>query len=106
MNWTVQDLKSARDAGAEFLLLDVRTEEELGIVRLDPCVHIPLHELEGRTEELAAWRDKPVVCLCHHGGRSAMAQQHLRAAGFSEAYNLIGGIDAYAEAVDGCLARY
>ena len=106
-NCTPQELaeKRQQDDGG-FLLLDVRSDQELELAALHPCKHIPLHELQERVGELAAWRDKEVICLCHHGIRSATARNFLAAEGFTHARNLAGGIDAYALDVDPDLPRY
>jgi len=106
MNCSVQDLKDKQDAKVDFLLLDVRTEEELEIVSLPGAKHIPLHELDQRLDEIDAWREKEVICMCHHGGRSAMAQHILLKKGFTNVANLVGGIHAYAITIDPDLPTY
>ncbi len=75
----------------ELTLLDVRTDAErkgeLG--EIEGSVHIPLDELRNRTGELP--KDKPVVCLCRSGRRSAMATMILQRTGI-EAANVAGGM--------------
>ncbi|MFP4501314.1 MAG: rhodanese-like domain-containing protein [Candidatus Hydrogenedentota bacterium] len=100
------ELHEKRDRGDDFVLLDVRNNDELTFARLDPCVHIPLHEIEARVHELALYADNEIVVLCHAGLRSAMAQQFLEARGFANVRNLMGGIDAYAAEIEPELARY
>ena len=51
-------------------------------------------------------REDEVVVLCHTGVRSGMVAQWLRAQGFERAWNLQGGIDAWALTVDPTLKRY
>ncbi|HVL58292.1 MAG TPA: rhodanese-like domain-containing protein, partial [Burkholderiaceae bacterium] len=51
-------------------------------------------------------RPRPIVCVCHHGGRSAHAAAFLQHHGFSPVYNLVGGIDAWALQVDADCPRY
>ena len=103
---TPTEYAALRNASAAHTLLDVRTEEELAIARLDPCLHIPLHELHLRVQELPADAGTSIVCLCHHGVRSGMAAGFLRERGFYNVHNLSGGIDAYAREVDPGLPRY
>jgi rhodanese-related sulfurtransferase len=103
---TVQELAEAQQSGRELLLLDVRTDEELEIAAIPGHTHVPLHELEARVAELDAWRGKEVVCMCHHGGRSAMAQQFLEHKGFTNVKNLVGGIHQYAEEIDDSIPIY
>ena len=94
----VEALDRMRKAGEPHVLLDVREAWELDICAIDGCVHIPLNQLTQRTGELPT--DKPVVVMCHHGGRSAQAMMYLRQSGFNNATNLAGGIDAWARRVD------
>jgi rhodanese-related sulfurtransferase len=47
-----------------------------------------------------------LVVICHHGARSQMVVDFLRNAGFDNAVNLDGGIDAWACAVDQSMRRY
>ena len=103
---TVQELKEKRARGDEFVLLDVREDEELAIAAIEGASHIPLGDLPMRTPELSEWREKEVICLCHHGMRSARAQQILQSAGFRHVRNLTGGIHAWSVLVDPSVAQY
>lgn len=85
-------------------LLDVRTEQERDIAKIDGAVAIPVADIGDRLGELP--RDRRWIVHCHRGPRSLRAAQQLRDAGFDEVYNLEGGIDAWAEDVDPSLARY
>ncbi|MCA1714754.1 MAG: monothiol glutaredoxin, Grx4 family, partial [Gammaproteobacteria bacterium] len=49
--------------------------------------------------------DTALAFLCHHGNRSRQAAEHFRQRGFSELYNIAGGIDAWADADPG-VPRY
>jgi adenylyltransferase/sulfurtransferase len=51
-------------------------------------------------------RDRDIVVMCHHGGRSERVTRFLNANGFPNAKNLAGGIDAYAAQIEPDLARY
>ena len=86
------------------LVLDVREDWETQICRLAGSVHIPMHELVSRLDEIEA--ERPVVCLCHHGMRSMQVAMFLERRGMSEVYNLAGGIDAWARQVDPSCAIY
>ena len=43
---------------------------------------------------------------CHHGVRSRAAAERLLAAGFTNVFNLEGGIDAWSTTVDANVPRY
>jgi adenylyltransferase/sulfurtransferase len=91
-------------AGAAVELIDVREPWELGICQLPGARHIPLGQLTERVAEIP--RDRRLLVLCHHGSRSRQATAWLRAQGFADAFNIAGGIAAWAEVLDPQLRRY
>ncbi len=106
MECSVQELKIKRDRGDAFVLLDVRTSEELTIASLPGALHIPLHALDASLNQLEPHRDEEIIVMCHHGGRSAMAQGFLLQHGFAKVLNLSGGIHAFSLQVDRSVPTY
>ena len=100
---SVEDLKKLRDERADFTLLDVREPREVEICHLDGKL-IPLGQLPTRLDELD--RNAHIVVHCRSGGRSANAVKVLRGAGFTNAWNLNGGILAWIDRIDPSLTRY
>lgn len=98
------ELRRRLDAGADFLLLDVREPSEWELCRIEGSVLIPLGELAPRQSEIDSKR--AVVCICHHGVRSSQAAVALARLGFETVYNLAGGIDRWALEVDSSMRRY
>lgn len=49
---------------------------------------------------------QPILCICHHGVRSAQVVAFLEHAGYGSVYNLAGGIDAWSARVDPAVPRY
>lgn len=105
-NCTVDELNEKRQRGEDVLIVDVRTASELAIADLGGVCHIPLDEVAMRAEEIAAWKDKEVICMCHHGMRSARAQAILQHAGFTNVRNLTGGIHAWSTQIDPGVPQY
>jgi rhodanese-related sulfurtransferase len=99
-----QDLKSHIDRGQRPVLLDVRQDWETKLCRLDNAVHIPIEEIEFRTDELNPEDD--IVVYCHQGVRSAAVAAYLREHGFPKAVNLAGGLDLWARTVEPTMRRY
>jgi len=97
-------LRETSETPAPALLIDLREAHELEIARIDTARHIPLGDLPQQADTLP--RDRPLLLLCHHGGRSRRATEYLRHLGFENATNVVGGIDAWAEQIDPSLARY
>jgi rhodanese-related sulfurtransferase len=89
-------------------LLDVRHEWEVqtAALRLPGMValQIPMHLVPARLTEID--RSRPVVCICHHGVRSAQVVAFLQREGWRAVYNLAGGIDAWSLQVDPSVPRY
>ena len=103
---TPADLKRRLDAGEALTLLDVREAEELAIARIDGALHMPMGDVPMRSVELDPDSPTPVVCICHHGIRSAHVAAFLESRDFAGVLNLEGGIDRWAAEVDPSMARY
>ena len=95
---TVQELKSLKDSNADFQLIDVREPHEFeeGNIggELIPMAEVPTSI--GRIE-----KEKQVIIHCRSGGRSGNIVQWLeKNHGFTNLYNLKGGIRAWAQEID------
>ncbi len=101
---SVQELQRRLQAKEPVTLIDVREPAEYEIARIDGATLIPLGELPKRLREID--RTKEIVLHCHSGMRSAHAVQLLQQAGFENAFNLAGGIDAWSEEIDPRVPRY
>jgi len=75
-------------------LIDVREDGEYAAGHIAASRHIQLTALAGSAATID--RDRPVVFYCRVGGRSEMAAQALRTAGF-EAYSMTGGLLRWAQ---------
>lgn len=74
-------------------LVDVREDYEWDAGRIPGARHVGLSELSAHAGSIS--RDTPVVFICRVGGRSTMAAQAFRRAGY-DAYSLDGGMLAWA----------
>ena len=93
-----QELRAAIEAQRVALVLDVRTPEEYASGHVPGARNLPIDQLAGRSGELAAWRDQPVVVYCERGPRAAKAAAELAAAGFTSVRSLAGHMSAWREA--------
>jgi monothiol glutaredoxin len=102
-NLSVADA-DARARDGSLTLVDVRPPAERDIA----AVTAPFEGLEdgGLERLLALPKDAPLAFLCHHGGRSAQAAMYFAQQGFSDLYNVVGGIDAWSLDVDPAVPRY
>ena len=99
-----QELKQKLDENESVLLLDVREPLEYDIVHLEDARLIPLNTLPHHIDSLPS--DQEIIVYCHHGQRSLYAAAYLQQNGFTDAKNLIGGIDQWAVEIDPTLPRY
>lgn len=83
-----------RSSADAYTLLDVRQPKEYESEHLPGAKLVPLPDLGERIGELDA--AKPTLVYCAIGGRSRIAAQMLASKGFTEVYNLAGGIKAWA----------
>ena len=79
-------------------VLDVREPSEYANGHLLNAHLVPLTKLKDRIGELEKYKDKPIVVVCRSGNRSATACAILSNRGFSQAYNLTGGMMAWQKA--------
>lgn len=86
------------------VLLDVREAWEWALAHLPGSVHIPMHLVPLRHNELPD--DIKIVTVCHHGVRSLQVARFLRDAGFEQVVSLHGGVDAWSVLIDPSIARY
>jgi rhodanese-related sulfurtransferase len=98
----------AAEGAAAPLLLDVREPWETALARIAaagaPSLDIPMMQVPARLADID--RSRPVVCICHHGMRSAQVVAFLLQQGYPSVYNLTGGIDAWSCEVDAAVPRY
>lgn len=84
-------------------LYDVRTEKERATAKIEGVPQLDdktMAEVEGLP------KDTPLAFHCHSGGRSRAAAEHFLKLGFTNVYNMTGGIDAWSRDVDPKVPRY
>lgn len=91
---SVDEAKRRLDAGTA-LLVDVREPDEWRAGHVAGATHIPLGNIASRAATLPA--DREILLICRTGNRSAMAQDRLAQAGFTNLTNVAGGMTAWAE---------
>jgi molybdopterin/thiamine biosynthesis adenylyltransferase/rhodanese-related sulfurtransferase len=101
---TVQELKEMIDSGADFQLIDVREPHEFDICNLQGEL-IPQADVPHSVNRIS--KDKKVVIHCRSGARSGNMVQWLeKNHGFTNLYNLQGGILAWAREIDPEMPTY
>ena len=100
----VKELADRIKAGNAPLIIDVREPNEYAYARIPGAVLKPLGDFREWAQELA--KDREYVLQCHTGSRSWQAAYLLERMGFTQVYNLSGGIDAWSMHVDPSVPRY
>ncbi len=94
----------AKVRSGELILVDVRPADERALASV--AVSIRTFDGAGRADLEALPKDTALAFLCRSGGRSQQAAEEFRALGFTRVYNVTGGINAWADEVDGTLTKY
>ncbi len=97
-----RELKALLDQGS-IKLFDVRPDAERALASIAQARSLAG---EGRTDLFALKRDEAIALHCHHGMRSRAAAEELLREGFTNVYNLEGGIEAWSRDVDPSVPRY
>lgn len=97
------ELKARLDAGEELHVFDVRTEKERAMAKIEPSTRFD-DAAEAELEALP--KGAPLVFICHHGIRSQGVAQTYLGKGYTNVYNLTGGIDAWSVQIDSSVPRY
>lgn len=74
----------------DLVVLDVRTDAEYRMHRIDGALLLPVQDLPQRIDELDPMQR--YVVTCEHGVRSRMACSFLGQHGFSNLRNVVGGM--------------
>lgn len=100
---TVQELQQRLAAG-DLTLIDVRPAS--GRAQATPLAQARILEDEGYDALAALPKDTPIAFICHHGVSSRGVAERFAAHGFSQVFNVEGGMDAWAEQIDPSVPRY
>jgi monothiol glutaredoxin len=100
---SAKELKALLDEGKVKHLYDVRPDKERALAKIDSATQLDDATM-AKIEALP--KDTPIAFHCHHGTRSKAAAEHFLKLGFTNVYNLAGGIAAWAKDVDPSVPQY
>lgn len=87
----IEAVKKAIDEKKDFLLIDVRTPEEYAEGHIQRSTLMPLQTLPENMVSLTD-KTKQIYVYCRSGSRSTQAVIYLQQLGFTNVYNMSGGI--------------
>ncbi|MGA2549325.1 MAG: rhodanese-like domain-containing protein [Burkholderiaceae bacterium] len=80
------------------VVIDLRDAPEFASGTITGARNIPADALKERLGELVRFKTRPIILVCASGQRSARAVSEFTASGFTEVYNLSGGVGAWRDA--------
>ena len=86
------------DRASDVVLLDVRTPEEFNEVRVPGSINVDFYAADFASQLDNLAKDVPYVVYCRSGNRSGQTMDIMRDLGFSEVWDVDGGIISWNEA--------
>lgn len=75
------------------ILIDVRSIQEYNEYHLNGAICIPLYELQIKIENIVQNKQQLIIVYCQSGARSKKGVEVLEAIGYTNLYEIDGGID-------------
>jgi molybdopterin/thiamine biosynthesis adenylyltransferase len=95
---SVQEVQERGQPGDDFVLLDVRENDEVRAGYIDGAVAIPRGFLEFQVAGKVPQTDKEIIVYCAGGARSLLAAQVLRSMGYGNVSSMAGGMTRWKDA--------
>lgn len=90
---TAENAKKIMEEGEDFIVLDVREQEEFNTGHIHSAILIPYTEIETMAEEMLPDKDKQILVYCRSGRRSKIAAETLAGLGYTNVKDFGGIID-------------
>ncbi len=75
-----------------FFILDIRTPEEFNSGHIEGAINLDFYKEDFRDKLDQLDKDKKYLIYCRTANRSGQALEIMRDLGFTEVYNMLGGI--------------
>jgi len=101
---TSQEAKPMIDTG-EYIVLDVRTQEEYDEKHIPNCIHIPIDKndvepFKAEVQKQLTDKEAKIIVYCKSGFRSDIAAKAMSTLGYKTLYNMTDGIDGWSYDVE------
>lgn len=90
---TAEEAKRIMDSDEEYVLLDVREQDEFDAGHIPGALLIPYTEIGQRAETMLPDQDKQILVYCRSGRRSKIAAESLAKLGYTNVKEFGGIID-------------
>ena len=92
MKITAEEAKQIMDSEANYIILDVRTDEEYAEGHIPNAILIPDYEIEEKAEAILTDKNQTILVYCRSGNRSKSASEILARLGYTDVREF-GGIN-------------
>lgn len=93
VNITAEEAKKLMDSETDYVILDVRTQEEYDQGHIPGAIVIPDTEIRARAEEVLPNKDQMILVYCRSGRRSKLAAEILAELGYTNIKEFGGILD-------------
>ena len=93
VNITAEQAKEIMDSQEDYIILDVRTQDEFDESRIPGAILIPHDEITEKAEDLLTDKDQLILVYCRSGRRSKLAAEALVELGYTNIKEFGGIID-------------
>ena len=93
VNITAEQAKEIMDSQEDYIILDVRTQDEFDESRIPGAILIPHDEITEKAEDLLTNKDQLILVYCRSGRRSKLAAEALVELGYNNIKEFGGIID-------------
>lgn len=93
MNITAEEARQIMDSREDYVILDVRTQEEYDQGHIPGAIVIPNTEIAARAEDVLPDKDQLILVYCRSGRRSKLAAEILVELGYTNIREFGGILD-------------
>ena len=93
MNITAEEAKQIMDSEEDYIILDVRTQDEYDQGHIPGAILIPDTEIKAKAEDVLTDKDQLILVYCRSGRRSKLAAEALVELGYTNIKEFGGIID-------------
>ncbi len=93
VNITAEQAKEIMDSQEDYIILDVRTQDEFDETHIPGAILIPHDEIKEKAEDLLTDKDQLILVYCRSGRRSKLAAEDLVKLGYTNIKEFGGIID-------------
>ena len=93
--WRPERSVEAQDLSEDAIVVDTRSAADFKKSHILNAKHVPMAGIEERAKEISKNTDRTIICYCGIGNVAPQAAAKLRKLGYTRAYALKGGINAW-----------